>query len=238
MQRRTVLATAGSALAATAGCISDSDDTTTEENPTATPPTEDTRTEDTAPADEGQNSNEKSPTDGTPTESKPSEGDEAGTSFEDVPCPSFSDSADRTVCSHTSLTGGIVPSVSTEEFTPTTGDGSVETMQITLQNVSADDFGFNPHAWAIKKQTKDGWVHVAPEEWIEPWYTLGPDERYVWELAVEDHPSPKEEQAIGITQDLESGLYAFQITGMVDGEPDDGSSTNIECVALFRVSRS
>jgi hypothetical protein len=95
-----------------------------------------------------------------------------------------------------------------------------------------------PHDWAIKRQTADGWTHVAPDEYVEPWYTLKPDETYTWRLSVETHPTPQGDQTMAIMENLDSGTYAFQVTGLLDEPTDDGEKTNIECVALFDVNRA
>jgi hypothetical protein len=239
MQRRTVLATVGSALLATAGCVSNSngddqepaDGNDPEDDRSSDDPSDDTTPEQT-PIDD-------TPPDGTPG-SDPDEGDGAGASFGE--CPSFADGVDQTVCSHTGSNTGVYPAVSQEVFTPTTGDNSVETLEITLHNVSGSRFGLNPHDWAIKRQTADGWTHVAPEEYVEPWYTLEPDETYTWRLSVETHPTPQGDQTMAIMEDLDSGTYAFRVTGILDESPadakDSDEKTTIECVALFNVNRS
>lgn len=238
MQRRTVLATVGSALLASAGCVSNSDGD--DQDPSEGSDPEDDRSSDDSPDD---TTPEQTPIDNTPTDSTPAgdpdERDGAGASFGD--CPSFGESVDQTVCSHTGSNTGVYPAVSQEVFTPTTGDDSVETLSITLHNVSGSRFGFNPHDWAIKRQTEDGWVHVAPEEYVEPWYTIEPDETYTWELSVESHPSPQDDQTLSVVEDLDSGTYAFRVTGILDEQPEDATDsdekTTIECVALFSVSR-
>lgn len=220
MKRRTLIVAAGGALA-TAGCVSPTtagDDSSTDGNA------------------------DQTPSDGTPTET-PSEGDGAGAPFEDIGCPSFAEEVDRTVCAHTESDSDVYPTVSTDVFSPTTGDDSVETMQIQVHNDSAHSFGFNPYAWALKRRTEGGWEHVAPDEYVEPWYTLDPTQTYTWALSVEPHPSPNGERRTDIVEDLDSGTYAFQMTGFLsdaDSTPADDRSvrTHIECVALFNVSRS
>ncbi|PSQ48651.1 hypothetical protein BRD19_05975 [Halobacteriales archaeon SW_7_65_23] len=220
MKRRTFIVAGGSAMLATAGCLATSN------------------TSDDASADE-------TPATDTPTPADPAEGDAAGASFDDIPCPSFSDSADRTVCSHTVMAGAtpVYPTVSEQVFTPTTGDDSVETMAITLHNDSGVRFGLNPHAWTLERWTGDGWEHVAPEEYVEPWQSLAPGETFTWELSVESHPTPQEQRRLSVVEDLESGTYAFGSTGILQGAWADGSAsteeeTNVECIGIFRVSRS
>lgn len=215
MKRRTVLVAAGTPALTLAGCVERSN--ATDENPTGTPP------------------------EGTSTDSGPGEGD--GTPLEGVPCPSFSDTADRTVCTHTgSDSEAVYPTVSKEVFTPTAGDDSVEMMQISLHNDSDEAFGLNPHAWALKRRTDDGWSHVAPEEHIEPWQTLESGESFTWDLSVQSHPSPGGKNTLSLIEDLDSGTYAFQSTGVLNeqtAEDSDGdrTETHLECIALFGVNR-
>jgi len=226
MKRRTLLATAGgSLLAAAAGCIATSN--ADGESPTETDPGSETPTGSPTPADGGD------------------EGGAAGASFEGIPCPSFAEEVDRTVCSHTGSAGDapVYPAVSERMFAPTTGDGEVETMDITVHNGSDATFGLNPHDWKLKERTGDGWSHVAPEEYVETWYTLAPGQTFTWEVSVEERPTPNRERTLAIPEDIGSGTYAFQVVGFLDESttetPTDDSQekTRIECVALFRVDR-
>lgn len=226
MKRRAVIVSIG-ALVAGAGCVDSSSPSDEDE----------TGETDKTPTDNTQN-------DGTPSDTprdNPDEGDAAGTSFEDIDCPSFADSADRTVCSHTDTDSDVYPTVSQDVFTPTTADDSVETMAIVVHNESDGLFGFNPYDWAIKRHTDDGWEHVAPDAVVEPWYNLSAGDAYTWELSVESHSDTEGDQTRSITEDLDSGTYAFQMTGFLndaDEESSPGNGTHIECIALFSVSRS
>lgn len=211
MKRRTLLATIG-AVVAGAGCVDSSspdDETGVGDNGTDTP------------------------SDDTPTES---DGDDAGGSFDDIGCPSFADTADRTVCSGGESDSAVYPTVSEAVFTPTTDDERVKTMQITVHNESETPFGFNPYSWAIKRQTEDGWEHVAPEEYVEPWFTLPAGETYTWELTVESTETEEKDRLLPVSEDLDSGTYAFQITGQLS-ETGEESAETIECVGLFEVNR-
>lgn len=206
MRRRRFIGVAGCTLAAVAGCLASRND--------ETPDSEESGLDDT-------------PTEGTPPGDNP---------LTDEDCQSFSDSADQTVCAHEDHDADVYPTVSEQVFAPTTGDDSVETLQIRLHNEGDSVFGLNPHEWALKRQVDGSWEHVAPEEYIEPWYNLEPGEVYTWEVSVETHPSPDEDRTISITEELDTGTYAFQVTGITDPEADD--STNVECIALFDVERS
>jgi hypothetical protein len=163
------------------------------------------------------------------------ESDGSESRFEEIPCPSFAD-VDRTVCSHT-IAGGspeIYIEPSTELFEPTPDD-TVGTVEFILHNQSGDSFGLNPHAWELHERTDTGWSFLAPEEYVEPWYNVPNGGTYTWHLSMEPHSSPTSEDAIAIVQDLPTGIYAFQATGIVQSESDTG--TNVECIALFEIRR-
>ena len=218
MNRRTVLATISTATVATAGCLSDAGD----------------RSNDATTSADGNETdgpgNDSTTTDGTP-------GSNPDDPFADADCPSFADSTDRTVCWHTTDPDSepIYLDASTAVFEPTTGDNSVETMAFVLHNESGAPFGLNPHAWAIKRRTDSGWEHVAPDEYVEPWYTVESGQRYTWQLSVEQRTQAMAERTMTVTQDLQDGTYAFQITGLAGEQEND--PTRVECLALFEVSR-
>ncbi|MFB6188899.1 MAG: hypothetical protein ABEI57_03360 [Halapricum sp.] len=212
MQRRSYLAALGGAFAvATAGCMSAADD------PGNSPPA-----------------------DGSTTTTEPPDGsmatDEA-LAFADVGCPSFDEHADRTICSTTADEGVPVrfDPPQPAAFEPTTDDDTVETFPITLANHSETTFGFNPYAWALKRHTDEGWVHVAPDAVPEPWTTLEPGESYTFSLSAESIPTQRVDGSRSIVLDLDSGVYAMVIDGLLG---EDESSERIECVALFAVRRA
>ncbi|WP_336002001.1 hypothetical protein [Halorientalis halophila] len=219
MKRRTVLAAFGTATVATAGCLDRSGNGST---PTDTD-------------GPGTGGGTETPA-GTATDEIRSPTAPSGR-FDGEECPTFSDSVDRTVCFHALETGSTEVWVEPDRelFEPTTDDDTVETITFTLHNQSGGSFGLNPYAWSIKRRTADGWEHVAPEEYVEPWYTLPDGETYNWRLSVETHPSGEREEQMTLVEDLESGIYAFAITGSPGGEA--GGSTRFECVALFEVQR-
>jgi hypothetical protein len=228
MKRRTVLGALGGAFSLTAGCVT--------RTVTDGPPPSDADLSGSAPTDTVTDDSS-----GRPDTQSPNGGDDAGAPFEDVPCPSFADTVDRTVCAHTRDGNEPVSLTPSEQvFSPTTGDDTVETLRFTLRNESGRAFGLNPYGWAIKERTADGWSHVAPDAHAEPWVTLDDGETYGWVLSVEQHPSPDADRAVSVTEGLDSGTYAFQITGSLAGETADGgttSSTSVEGVALFAVDR-
>ncbi|MFB6164311.1 MAG: twin-arginine translocation signal domain-containing protein [Haloarculaceae archaeon] len=216
MKRRTVLAKTGAlgAGALTAGCAQRAGDRGAPPDDGTDPGSDDDET-DTMPDDE------------TPTTDR----------FAGDPCPSFDESADRTVCAHTvdPNAAAVYLTASEQVFAPTTGDHSVEMIQFDLHNEGDENVGLNPYAWGIERQSHDGWEHVAPDVHIEPWTELAPGETYTWVLSVQEHPSPHAPRTQQIVQDLQSGTYAFDVTCL----RDDGSkeATRIEAVALFAVER-
>jgi hypothetical protein len=122
-----------------------------------------------------------------------------------------------------------------ELFQPSTGDGTVETVEFVLHNRSDDTFGLNPYAWTIHRRTEGGWERVAPDATPEPWLGIHGGGTYRWVLAVETHPSPQGDERMDIVQDLDDGTYAFAVDGTFGDGPNSG--TRVECVALFEVRR-
>lgn len=214
MQRRTILTTLGTALGVSAGCLN--------------------RTSD--------NRSSSTTTTETPNDSMTETPDDPVTEIPDgrfagEPCPSFADSVDRTVCWHTttSESADVYLKPAEQVYTPSTDGGSVEPIDFVLHNESGEAFGLNPNAWAIKRRTEDGWEHVAPDVYIEPWMTLEDGETYTWQLSTAKQSTPMSEDSMVIVQELDDGTYAFQITGIVGDDGDSGRQ--IECIALFDVRR-
>lgn len=219
MKRRTVLATIGATTVATAGCLSDAGDRPNDGT--------ETNTDGTETDDPGTDEPNGTATPGEDTRPTPDD------AFADIECPSFSESADRTVCWHTADLEAEPIYLDTDPavFEQTPGDDTVESVEFTLYNDSDDAFGLNPHAWAIKRQTDSGWEHVAPEEWVQPWYTVESGETYTWRLSMTERTQAMAERTMAITEDLDDGTYAFQITGIVDER--SANPTHVECLALF-----
>ncbi|MHB9285429.1 hypothetical protein ACKVMT_00130 [Halobacteriales archaeon Cl-PHB] len=213
MRRRSVLAAIGTALATT-GCLGAGSPADGTNEPTDTPT--------------GTPTQQRTPTQ-TPDDGLPD-------SIANTDCPAFGE-ADRTVCSHTRPDDATVYlTVSSPVFRFSQGDDTVETVPFTLHDEGDRPFGFNPYAWAVKRQTADGWRHVAPEAYPEPWTTIGPGETYEWELSTETHPSPNLEHThYPIVPDLESGLHAFVVSGIL-GEGEE--AVTVEANALFEVVAS
>lgn len=213
MQRRTLLGAVGAAVAA-AGCVESV-------GSRGGTPTEDD------PGTDGNGTMTDDPKNGT-----------AANPFAGDPCPSFAENADWTVCAHAvdQSSADVYPTVTEPVFAPTTGDGEVETTSFVLRNGSDRSLGLNPYDWAIKRRTDGDWEHVAPDAAVEPWTYVEPGEAYTWVLSVEDHPTPQSDRTRQVVQDLPSGTYAFQITGLV-GEQDQQETASLEAVWLFEVRR-
>lgn len=218
MRRRALLAALGTTTALTAGCLNRaSGGNPTDDEETTAPPTDD----ETETPDEPTTDDPATPQD----------------PFAAAACPSFADGVDRSVCWPKGDTDDeeVYLDATAAVFEPTTGDGEVETVEFVLHNGSSASFGLNPYAWSLYRRTGDDWEFVAPEASVEPWYTVESGGTYTWRLSVEKHPSPADENAIEVFQDLSDGVYAFQVTGAFGDGPNSG--TRVECVALFEVRR-
>jgi hypothetical protein len=114
----------------------------------------------------------------------------------------------------------------------TTGE-AVESITFELANSSDRTVCLNPYAWRLERKTDEGWTYVAPGEHIEPWYHLESGDSCQWQLSVEEQTGSDVEQTNRIVEDLQSGLYAFGIDGVLGDVEEDGA--RIEWVALFVV---
>jgi hypothetical protein len=226
MQRRALLATLGTATALTAGCLNRGGEPTATDGPGGSP---NTTTDDTATATDEPTEPTDEPTDGPGgTPQDPLSG---------VPCPSFAEGVDRTVCwPYGDLADEpLYLDASSVVLEPTADDGEVASLEFVLHNGSEQSFGLNPHDWSIWRRTEDDWSFVAPEEHVEPWYTVESGATYTWQLSVREPRSHRSGSWLPIVQDLDDGNYAFQLTGSFGEGPNSG--TQVECVALFAVRR-
>lgn len=156
--------------------------------------------------------------------------------FAGQPCPSFVSNADRTVCYHAvdPASEPLVLVPSSETFDPTTDSGSDETLTMTLRNDGEESVGLNPYAWGLYSRTGDGWDRVAPDFYIEPWFTVAPGEAAEWNLRSEERSSPDGDLFVQAVYDFSEGVYAFGVDGIVgDGENEDGR--RVEWVTLLEV---
>lgn len=230
MRRRTYLGTLGSLFSATAlaGCSGvTADGADDAETPAGSPIPDEPGDSTTTTTDAG------TTTDGRQTTTATDGG--TASRFAGEPCPSFESSADRTVCYHAAdrSSTDVLLTPSSETFSPTTGDGSVETVTFELANASEKAVKVNPYAWRIERRTDAGWKHVAPDAYPEPLVEIDPGQSYRWVLSVQSHPSPHSERTKQVVQDLQSGVYAFGVDGFV-GDAENG---RVEWVALFEVTR-
>ena len=213
MRRRTALtAVAAAAASSLAGCLSDA-------LAGAPAGTEETPGSDDAHLGTGDG------TPGTDDETAEPPGAQWGT------CPSFVENADRTVCyrDHGDADVSLAPSKLTfEEYG---GNDAVETVTFTLHNRDDASFRLNPQDWAVKRLTDDGWIHVAPDEHVDPLHEVPPGGTYEWVLGTQQHTSPRSDDSTSVTVDLSSAeRYAFRVHGWF-GEADEGP--RIEAVARF-----
>jgi len=168
--------------------------------------------------------------------------------FAGEPCPSFVGNAARTVCYHTvaASTEPVVLSPSVETVgAPTTDGGEGDGISFQLRNDGADVVGLNPHDWRIERRTAEGWEHVAPDMYIEPWTTLERAERVTWHLG-EDPTESDAVAAVRVDESLDAGVYAFGTSGVVTGggyddvtpqtAVDGPDGVRVEWIALFEVT--
>lgn len=165
--------------------------------------------------------------------------------FADVECPSFDDSADRTVCYHAvdPAETDVLLTVDPEVFDPGLGDDTVEELHFTLHNQSEWHFQFNPYAWGIERREDDEWVHVAPDAVPEPLTAIPPGSTYTWTMPSERHPTDDPDRTMYLDLALEAGVYAFHVSGFFGIGFDPATATptaeppdeRVECVGLVRL---
>jgi hypothetical protein len=140
-----------------------------------------------------------------------------------------------------------VLSPSSETVAAATTDGeSGDGIEFELRNDGADSVGLNPYEWRIERRTDEGWDHVAPEMYIEPWTTLRSGERVTWLLGDATETASESLETIRIEESLDAGVYAFGVHGFVTGgkyegvapqtNTDDESGVRVEWVVVFEVT--
>lgn len=234
MRRRSFLASSVPALAGLAGCVggAGSPGTPGQSATRATTPEATSRATTDSPG---------------PVEDAPAP-PPASDVFDHLGCPSFDDSADRTVCYHAvdPSSTDVVLGVDPEVFDPYLRDGDVETLTFRLYNRSAWHFHVNPDGWGIERFDDGEWDHVAPAGHDASVVALPPGATYTWELPSEPHPTPFDERYSVLDLALSAGVYAFHVAGSFDAgfsttetatdtptaEPPD---EHVECVGLFRL---
>lgn len=143
-------------------------------------------------------------------------------------CASFVGNADRTVCSDNPGDAEVYITRSDERFVDYGGNDTVETARFTLVNESDRTFTLDVNDWAVKRQTDDGWLHVAPDDHIDALTDVSAGGRYEWHLGTESHSAPMSEDSQSIVADLASAeRHQFIVHGSLGDE-------HIECVASFK----
>lgn len=143
-------------------------------------------------------------------------------------CPSFVGNADRTVCSDNPGDAEVYLTRSDERFVDYGGNDTVETTRFTLVNESDRTFTIDVNDWAVKRQTDDGWHHVAPDDHTDALTEVSASGRHEWLLGTESHSAPMSEDSQSIVAELASaGRHAFVVHGSLGDE-------HIECVARFK----
>lgn len=237
MRRRTFLASSVPLAAAAAGCLGGA-------GPPGAAPGTGTGADDADPTTPGQGTTD----DGAGPAGEPPTPEQASDVFAGRDCPSFDDSADRTVCYHAvdPSAADVLVGVSPEVFDPDLEDRDVETLRFTLYNRSEWHFHFNHYAWGIERHDEGSWTHVAPDAYPEPLMELPPGGTYTWELPSEPHPSPSPDRYMLLDVALAAGVYAFHVAGTFGAglrgtrtptEPptSEPSEERVECVGLFRL---
>lgn len=239
MRRRTFLASSVPALAgiaSLAGCLGEAGSPGTSPAPGtgAGPAT-------TEPTEPGPSSRTSPPTEPGVAPAPPPATDV----FADIGCPSFVESADRTVCYHAvdPSSADVVLGVDPEVFDPDLGDSTIETLTFTLYNRSEWHFHFNPYGWGIERLEDGTWDHVEPEA-VNPLLTvMPPGETHAWELPSQVHPTPRDDDRMVLDVALPAGVYAFHIHGSFGTDlvgtstpTDEPPEERVECVGLFRLA--
>lgn len=140
-----------------------------------------------------------------------------------VPCPPVGDG--QTTCSHTvSDTAGAV------YFTPTAPrlERPADTATFTLHNDTDRRFGMNPYGWTVMKRVGDGWRHVAPSVYPQPWTTVQSGETFQWTFGFGDASVEGERMGDAVHLDhLGPGTFAFYIGGLLGEDGEDRATALI-----------
>ncbi len=212
MNRRTVLASVGTAILA--GCL-------TESSPGGTD----------SPSSQ-RSSTPKSTQTEVPT-SKPSDPNLR------IPgenhCPKFDDDVKRVVCyQNAGSDTTLLMEPSTEQWNLPKAN-----LSFTLRNETGATFTTNYYNWNVWKQVDSEWVHIAPRVVPEPAMMLESGGTHAWNLTVDNTDLGR---AIDRTEGTENvtldglgggGTYAFGISGWFEGENYDestGVATRFELV--------
>lgn len=149
-------------------------------------------------------------------------------------CASVWKNTDRTICKEQESNRAPRLSLNPESeiFTVITGDHSVETLGLTLQNHTDQQVIVDPSEWRILRQVDDEWSESARGEGTAESVAISPGKSHEWSLSLTPHPTPRTEETTFITADLHEGTYLFAVLGMIG----DGNQTQrIECHTQFEL---
>jgi len=207
MNRRTVLATLGSAAASAAGCVG------------------------LAPTDRGSESTHDHARSGAGTPAV--DGSEVSGACPSVAADPDRTvcwpPADR-------IRSRVYLNASVPVFEPDPDDSAVDTLEFVLHDQHPDrSVGVDPDDWRIDRRTAEGWTHVASGSPSGRWRTVDPGERYVWSLSLRPHPTPRTDDTTYLVRALDDGTYALGTVAHLGGRADD--ALRIECVAVVEIRR-
>lgn len=141
--------------------------------------------------------------------------------LKEMKCPSFSDTADRTVCYKETLDKRS--SLVYVEPSPRQYTRSSDVLKFTLHNNSQKQFKLNTTSWRIYKWADGNWVEAeSNDKLVIKGEKLRPGGTYQWV----ENKAPLYDLNFSDT-----GIYAFTI----DGKLGSDSTIVIEAIALFRV---
>ncbi|WP_327053758.1 hypothetical protein [Halomicrococcus gelatinilyticus] len=163
-------------------------------------------------------------------------------------CPSFSEGADETVCFRSvDSSTPVFLEPSSRTFAVEPADAKPDAVSFTLHNRSGGTVEFNPAGWRLRRESDDGWTHVAPDATYLPRSELEAGATHTWTLSTATYPTANDDdrQHVAVDADLSPGRYAFQVTAssattVIDhGGPDQTVTheaerrTVVECIATF-----
>lgn len=144
----------------------------------------------------------------------------------DRPCPPYSTSRSRAVCSHTVDTASAPVVLEPAPARTALESGAPEEeVSLTLHNRSSSDLTFNPRSWRIWHNPGTGWSELARQLSGDGTLTLSSGAVHSWSLT---------EAATAIRENpvFEPGLYAAELGVPAPGQGDAW----LACIALVELS--
>lgn len=126
-----------------------------------------------------------------------------------------------------STTEEISLEADTDTLVVVADDTTVETLELTLHNRTEQQLTLNPGSWHIEQKVRDSWKHVAAGGESADRRTVARGSAHSWSLSIVPHPTPHTNSTTYVTADLETGTYAFVVTGItatMSGLPNESSS--------------